>query len=166
MAHIFFERLEKRHSTQILFPTSGGTNSIQPVYGIQIPDTPWWGGTTGYTPGPITFYGISYPYGGITGGISPWTGGLFGMYGYSPFNNYFQRTNPFSSYNPWTSWGSGIFSPVWSFFGGLFGGGLPWSWGNNFPDFRLLYGIFPNPTPPTDIVTYYGIGIPSSFGLY
>lgn len=176
MAHIFFERLEKRKSTQSLMPASFGNNSIQPDYGVQIaPD-----------PNPQQFfpeYGISFPNPPTTypiGGYSSWGGGLFGMSGYyySPSNPFSSWTTPSYSYTPWSVWGQGrIFTPIRDFFGGLFGGKFPWSWQNNypgFPDNRLLYGIYPQllygasiPTTPTpDITTYYGIGFPGTGILY
>ena len=178
MAHIFFERLEKRQSTQTLLPSWGGDTLIQPVYGIQVPgDTGW--GNIGYPSNPIggnvLLYGISPPYSPYTpptGGLFPWTGGLFGMFGgYSSYTPYSQWTTPFNNYNNWNSWGSGgFFSPIWDFMGGLFGGGFPWTWRNTnpvVPDFRVLYGIFPDPVQPNpiDIIAYYGIGVPTGFGL-
>ncbi|MGA1864875.1 MAG: hypothetical protein ACMUHX_07420 [bacterium] len=175
MAHIFFERLEKRRSTQSLVPAFWGNNSIQPVYGVQIaPDT----NTQQFFPE----YGISLPNSPttyFTGGYFPWGGGLFGMSGYSsPYNPFSSWTTPSYSYSPWNSWGQGsFFSPIRDFFGGLFGGQFPWSWQNNypgFPDNRLLYGISPQPlygisVPTTtipDIVTYYGVSIPNTGILY
>jgi hypothetical protein len=176
MAHIFFERLEKRQSTQSFAPPFIRNISIQPVYGVQIaPDT----NTQQFFPE----YGISIPSSPYTypiGGYSPWGGGLFGMSGYSPYNPFSSWTSPSSNYSPWSSWGSGsFFTPIWDFLGGFFGGQSPWSWRNNypgFPDYRVLYGISPTPQPyygvsiPTrpisDIVTYYGMSIPGTGIFY
>ena len=173
MPHIFFEPLEKRQSTQTLFPTFG--NTAIAIYSAPVPE---YGVGIGYTPPSNNYllYGINPP----SIGYSPWSGG--GLFGWSnPFSNY----NPWSSWgsswsSPWSSWGSSWSSPwgsgSWSspfggffggffggLFGGLFGGSYPGSWGGSpsFPDIRLLYGVFPNPTPPTDIIAYYGVGIPS-----
>ena len=68
--------------------------------------------------------------------------------------------------------------------GGLFGGSFPGSTPVNpdpvVPDFRLLYGVFPtpqplygvsiSPSPPTNIIAYYGVGTttitpPSNTGI-
>jgi hypothetical protein len=165
MAHIFFERLEKRQSTQTLFSGIGGNTAIA-IYAAPLPDSYGWG-SIGYNPlTPQLLYGISPPTTNPTGGYFPWGGGgLFGMYGYSPYSSYSSWTNPFGGYSPWNSWGSGgFFSPIWNYLGGLFGGSFPWSGGGNYPgvpDIRLLYGI-PSPIQsPTNITTFYGITTPA-----
>ncbi|MBN2373586.1 hypothetical protein JXL19_07360 [bacterium] len=181
MSHIFFEKLEKRQSTQSLLPTFGSNTGVIAIYSAQLPDSGW--GSTGYTPSyPSLLYGINIPSYPGTGSYFPWSGsGLFGGAYYNPWSGgglfgwsgYTPWTNPFNSYNPWGSWGSGsFFSPFQNFFGGLFGGlfgGSPWGYTNPItPDFRLLYGVFPNPqpvygvsvTPPGNIVAYYGVAVP------
>lgn len=172
MAHIFFERLEKRQSTQTLYPLTGGNTAIA-IYSAPLPDSGW--GSIGYY-NPLTpqlLYGISPPSTYPSGGYFPWSSGLFGMSGYSPYSPFSSWTNPFFSYNSWNSWGSGgSFSPIWNYLGGLFGGSFPWSWGGSWggsypgiPDIRLLYGI-PSPIqPPTNITTFYGVGTPISPSL-
>ena len=186
MSHIFFERLEKRQSTQTLLPALGGNTAIA-IYSAQLPDTGW--GSIGYTPGyPSLLYGINIPSNPGSGGYFPWSGsGIFGGSYYNPWSGgglygwggYTAWTNPFNRYNPWGSFGLGsIFSPFQNFFGGLFGGlfggSFPWSGGYTnptVPDFRLLYGVFPSPqllygvsiAPPTNIVSYYGVS--PTFGV-
>jgi len=176
MPHIFFERLEKRQSTQSIVPSFGGLTAIA-IYSVQVPGGTF-PGSIGYTPQSPGYgyllYGVqppnpfspSYP----TGGYYPWWGGsLFGGTGYNPWINPINRYNPWGS---WNSWGLGnIFSPIWNLFGGLFGGSYP-GWNNypTYPDIRLLYGINPNPqpvygvsispTPPTNIIAYYGVSVP------
>ena len=177
MSHIFFERLEKRQSTQSLLPAIGGNTAIA-IYSVQVPG-PGWGGS-GYNPGPdtsILLYGINLPSNPGSGSYFPWSGGgLFGGGGYNPWSGgglfggsgYNGWTNPFNSYNSYGSWGFG------NFFGGLFGGffgrSYPGSGGYNrptVPDVRLLYGVFPTPqplygvsiapSPPTNVIAYYGV---------
>jgi len=167
MSHIFFERLEKRQSTQTLLPAIGGNTAIA-IYSVQVPG-PGWGGS-GYNPGPTTpylLYGVNPPSNPGSGSYFPWSGG--GLFGGGGYNGW---TNPFNNNNSYGSWGFGNF--FGGFFGGLFGGFLggsyPGSGGYNrpsVPDFRLLYGVFPDPqplygvsiapSPPTNIIAYYGI---------
>jgi len=171
MAHVFFERLENRKSTQAILPSL----DIIAIYSAQIPN-PWGTGISfpttptllyginpspgGYYPSnPIVYYGISPS----PGGYYPWSGGYYGGLfggGYSPFS-------------PYSSWGFGnIFSPFMNFFGGLFGGGLfgggfyPWGYNPTFPDIRLLYGVFPYQSQPTNIATYYGLLSPGGYSIF
>ena len=174
MPHIFFERLEKRQSTQSIVPSFGGLTAIA-IYSVQVPEGTF-PGSIGYTPpsSPVYYYGVNIPSFPTypTGSYFPWWGGgLFGGTGYNPWINPINRYNPWGS---WNSWGLGnIFSPIWNLFGGLFGGSYP-GWGNypTYPDIRLLYGISPDPiispyygvsispTPPTNIIAYYGVSVP------
>lgn len=172
MAHIFFKPLEKRRSTQTLLPSFGSLGNFQtpiaiysapvPEYAVQVPSFPGWDNSSIYPGGLL--YGINFPS-NPSSGYFPWSGG-YGLFGLSPFSPYSQWTSPFNQFSPWNSWGfSGFMSPLWGFLGGLFGGS-PWSGGGIVPDIRVLYGIFPNPSTPTNIVTYYGVTTPSVFGLW
>ncbi|MBN2373585.1 hypothetical protein JXL19_07355 [bacterium] len=169
MSHIFFERLEKRQSTQSLLPAFGGNtfgeNTPIAIYSVQVPDPGW--GNIGYNPvatPPNLLYAINLPSTPGSGGYFPWYGG--GLFGGTGYNGW---TNPFGNYNPYGSWGFGNFFS--GLFGGFFGGTSQGPWGYTrptVPDFRLLYGVFPSPqplygisitpSPPANIVLY-GIGV-------
>ena len=188
MAHIFFERLENRRSTQSLY---GGYitpyNEIATYYGVA-----------------VALYGISDP------GTNPYTGFIpswgTGYNSYTSFNPYmsfnpYTTFNPYTSYSPFSSWNTpfsqyswsnpfssflggigSLFSPFFNSFSGLFGWQSPtWSPysypgytnpGNIFPgDIRALYGISVNPFSPTPSYTppgstawlLYGINVPTSY---
>jgi hypothetical protein len=158
MAHIFFERLEKRQSTQTLISSYG---AIQPqsLYSFQISDT-----GAGTPASNISeahyFYGVSTPpsYSYPRLGISSWHGSSSGMFGYSPYSPW---SNPYGGYglwSPYNPWGSGgFFGPLRNFFDGLFGVSI----NIGYPDFGVLYGVSPIPSTPTPVF-FYGIGLPST----
>ena len=74
MSHIFFERLEKRQSTQTLFQAIGGNTAIA-IYSVQVPDPGW--GNIGYNPGttPNLLYGVNLPSNPGSESYFPWFGG-------------------------------------------------------------------------------------------
>ena len=116
MAHIFFEKLEKRQSTQTFFPSIGSSSPFQTLYGVSVPvDTGWsniWSNPTTSTP--VLVYGIavSPPYSNPAGSYFPWT---------SPFN-----TNSFlpSYYSPYSFWSNPFNqNTAWSPFSNFWGSG-------------------------------------------
>lgn len=169
MAHIFFEKLEERRSTQSFFPSPGTLGSYTswsaPVaeYAVSVPT---YGGYSPYNPisNPAYVYGISIPggnypvsnafpfYGGNIG-YMPWGGSSWGLFGSMyPYGGY----SPFSPLGGGSFWGfGGMFSPIFGLFGGLFGMNPYSPWGNN-PNYNVLYGVQP----------VYGVQIPSNFGLF
>ncbi|MGA1844008.1 MAG: hypothetical protein ACMUIS_05545 [bacterium] len=160
MAHIFFERLEKRQSTQSLIPSLGAYSAVRGVYMVGYEEsTP---------PSFISYmYGVNMPTmetpssrnifinekGGLFG-YSPWSGSSWGHSGYGLFGGY----GGYGGYGNWSFPFGGFFGGFFGgIFGGIFGGTSPWSGGNNDPWYpRLLYGISPTPQP------LYGVSITPS----
>jgi len=177
MAHIFFEKLENRRSTQSLFSgysTPGSTvqaiyaaptNQVATYYGVMQPSTsyppssstgsyPWGGWGYGYGTGYGTGYGYGY-------GFNP-----YGFGGYNLFNPLPLWNNPFNSYpysysSPWTSpfsnlWSgvNNLLSPVWNILGGLFGlQSSPWPVYPGYPG-------YPGSTSPGQVLPPYGVQVP------
>ena len=186
MAHIFFEKLENRRSTQSLYsgystpgstvqalyaaPTNQApTNQVATFYGVMQP-------STSYTPSPSTG---SFPWGGWGYGYASGYG--YG-YGFNPsgfggsnlFNPLTLWNNPLSPYPYTSSWSSpfsnlwsgasNFLSPVWNILGGLFGlQPSPWIAYPGYPpgtypgQIRPLYAA-----PVSQPQTYYGISQPIS----
>ena len=169
MAHIFFERLENRRSTQSLY--GGYTtpyNEIATYYGVA-----------------VALYGISNPNPYPSINYTPqWNlGGYYPYYNpttfYSPFSGWNMPFNQYSWTNPFSSLFGGIsniFSPFLNNFRGIFGWQSP-TWpiysypgytnpGSIFPgEIRALYAAPTSYTPPdySNPWLLYGIGIPSSY---
>ena len=142
MAHIFFEKLENRRSTQSLY---GGYitpyNEITAYYGIS-----------------TTLYGISNPdpFPSI-GYIPQWNSGYNPYMSYTPYSMWNTPFNEYTWTNPFSNFLGGIgnfFSPFLNSFRGFFGWQpSPWSV-YSYPDYTYPGNIFPG-----DIRALYGISI-------
>jgi hypothetical protein len=182
MAHIFFEKLENRRSTQSLYSgysTPGSTvqalyaaptNQVATFYGVMQP-------STSLTPSPST-------------GSFPWAGWGYGYasgygYGYNPsgfggsnlFNPLTLWNNPLSPYPYSSSWSSpfsnlwsgasNFLSPVWNILGGLFGlQSSPWIAYPGYPAtypgrITPLYAAPVSQPQPYYGVSYYGVSQPT-----
>ncbi|MEW6381295.1 MAG: hypothetical protein AB1611_17055 [bacterium] len=183
MAHIFFERLENRQSTQSLYAGYGiPATTPRLYYGIQTTDTATYYGvgvqtTSQYNPLLYPSFG-SYPW----GGWSSWGYGYgynpYGFGSYSLFNPIALWNNPFTPYaSPWANpfsnlWGgiSNLFSPLWNIFGGLFGwqsspwSGYPVSPGSYTPDPGGAVAIYA--APISGPIALYAIDLPSTSTSY
>ncbi|MEW5801524.1 MAG: hypothetical protein AB1847_05390 [bacterium] len=178
MAHIFFEKLENRRSTQSLYSGYSGYSTPDSEFRL------YYGAPTPISelkkyyefPLPYEYNRISptswYPWGGWGGygyGYNP-----YGFGSYSPYNTLPFWNNPITSYtSPWSSpitnlWGSvnSFLSPLWNILGGFFGsypwGTYPGNSGNTSPGqiVPLYAAQVPSPT------TYYGVNIPTPKTIY
>ena len=169
MAHIFFEKLENRRSTQSLY--SGYTppyNEITAYYGVA-----------------VALYGISNPNPFPSTDYAPlWNLGGYYPYYNPPISGWNKPFNQNTWTNPLSSLFGGIsnlFSPFLNNFSGLYGWQSPITWpsysypgynpGNIFPnDMRPVYGISVDPnssptfyTPPLSPQwLLYGVSLPSA----
>lgn len=160
MAHIFFERLETRRSTQSLYGGWGGYSApnqyMQGYYGISTyyPDYT--------TPYPSSYYPSYYPSGGYYPSYNPYPNW------YNPYPSSWMNPSP----NFWGGMGN-WFSPIWNTFQGWFGG-QPSYWGPSQwqqPQYwgPSYYPSYPPTSNPTDYlmgIGMYAVGIPTEAMLF
>ncbi len=164
MAHIFFEKLESRRSTQSLY---GGNNIFdsliwKPAYSAPAIQT-------------VGYYGTQIPTPAATS--SPWEASWNNGLSFPSLLNVSSPSN--SSSSSWTGLpstqqvsASKLLTPVWNFLGGLFGlQPSPWST-YLAPGGTSLNPITPGlpPIPPTVYIpppqtsgAYYSINLPTTY---
>ena len=117
MAHVFFEKLENRKSTQVLWAGySAPSNYYSAYYGhptiINQDYYPYLSAINAYNAAPVLNYRNYFP----------WNSPYYPSEYFHPYNSYPYWYNTFNSYPQWNFGIGNWFSPVWNMFQGLFGG--------------------------------------------